>query len=115
LKIGRFDPDKRWLMAVAAMAHLKRSGSRVKLVMRGGREPHGGEVLGFAHRNGLRVVDVATPADVAGLSALLREHGEADVLNLTTFVSDDLVASLYAACDAVLANSGHEPFGLVGL
>ena len=115
LKIGRFDPDKRWLMAVAAMAHLKRSGSRVKLVMRGGREPHGGEVLGFAHRHGLHVVDVAAPADVSGLAALLRLNSDADVLNLTTFVNDDLVAALYASCDAVLANSGHEPFGLVGL
>src|SRR2546421_4865986 len=28
-KIGRFDPDKRWLMAVTAMAYLKQSGSRV--------------------------------------------------------------------------------------
>jgi len=25
------------------------------------------------------------------------------------------VIDVYAACDAVLANSGHEPFGLVGL
>lgn len=29
--------------------------------------------------------------------------------------SISVVTTLYAACDAVLANSGHEPFGLVGL
>jgi len=40
-KVGRFDPDKRWLMAVAAAAYLKRRGNSIKLLMRGGREPHG--------------------------------------------------------------------------
>jgi glycosyltransferase involved in cell wall biosynthesis len=114
-KIGRFDPDKRWLMAVSAVAYLKRHGSRVKLLMRGGKEPHGGEVLNHARHQGLVVIDAATPRDVAGLAALLRANPEVDVINLTTFVSDELVAVIYPACDAVLANSGHEPFGLVGL
>src|ERR1700686_1142113 len=114
-KIGRFDPDKRWLMAVSAAAYLKRRGSRVKLLMRGGREPHGGEVIDFARRQGLAVLDSTAPADAAGLASLLRDHPEADVVNLTSFVSDVLLALIYSACDAVLANSGHEPFGLVGL
>ncbi len=30
-------------------------------------------------------------------------------------MSDELISLFYAAADAVLANSGHEPFGLVGL
>lgn len=115
LKIGRFDPDKRWHMAVSAIGNLKRRGSTVKLVMRGGREPHGAEVLGHARRSGLSVVDVAAPSDVAGLAAVFRDNREADVVNLTSFVNDDLVATVYGSCDAVLANSGHEPFGLVGL
>ena len=114
-KIGRFDPDKRWLMAVSAAAYLKRHGSRVKLLMRGGKEAHGGEVLNHARHQGLVVIDAATPPDVAGMAALLRANPDVDVINLTTFVSDDLVAVIYPACDAVLANSGHEPFGLVGL
>ena len=114
-KIGRFDPDKRWLMAVSAAAYLKRHGSRVKLLMRGGKEPHGGEVLNHARHQGLVVIDAAAPPDVAGLAALLRASADADVINLTTFVSDALLAVIYPACDAVLANSGHEPFGLVGL
>ncbi|MDQ2922758.1 MAG: glycosyltransferase family 4 protein [Candidatus Dormibacteraeota bacterium] len=114
-KIGRFDPDKRWLMAVSAAAFLKRRGSRVKLLMRGGKEPHGGEVLNHARLQGLTVVDARTPTDSAGLAALLRANPEADVINLTSFVGDELVAVIYVACDAVLANSGHEPFGLVGL
>jgi glycosyltransferase involved in cell wall biosynthesis len=114
-KIGRFDPDKRWLMAVSAAAYLKRRGHRVKLLMRGGRESHGGEVLNHARHQGLTVIDTATPADAAGLASLMRQNPDADVINLTSFVSDGLLRVIYAACDAVLANSGREPFGLVGL
>ena len=114
-KIGRFDPDKRWLMAVSAAAQLKRRGSTVKLVMRGGREPHGAEVVNHAQQQGLVVRHSPGPADVAGLVALLRDSERADVINLTSFLNDSLVVGLYGACDAVLANSGHEPFGLVGL
>ncbi len=114
-KIGRFDPDKRWLMAVSAAAYLKRHGSRVRLLMRGGREPHGGEVIDHARHQGLAVLDANAPADAAGLASVLREHRDADVVNFTSFVSDGLLAVIYSACDAVLANSGHEPFGLVGL
>jgi glycosyltransferase involved in cell wall biosynthesis len=114
-KIGRFDPDKRWLMAVSAAGYLKRRGRRVKLLIRGGREPHGGEVLSHARRQELTVVDSNSPADAAGLSFLIRENPGADVINFTSFVSDSLLGTIYSACDAVLANSGHEPFGLVGL
>ncbi len=114
-KIGRFDPDKRWLMAVSAAGYIKRHGKRVRLLMRGGREPHGGEVISHAQHQGLNVVHVNAPAETAGLSAVLRQYPEADVVNLTSFVSDPMLGVIYPACDAVLANSGHEPFGLVGL
>ncbi len=114
-KIGRFDPDKRWLMAVSAAAYIKRRGKRVRLLIRGGREPHGAEVVSHAQHQGLTVLHANTPPDPAGLSALLRDHPDADVINLTSFVADSLVGVVYSACDAVLANSGHEPFGLVGL
>jgi glycosyltransferase involved in cell wall biosynthesis len=114
-KLGRFDPDKRWLMAVAAAGYAKRRGQRVKLLMRGGREAHAAEVFNHAQHQGLAVRHVDAPSDPAGMSALLRESKDADVINLTSFVNDTLITSLYSACDAVLANSGHEPFGLVGL
>ena len=114
-KIGRFDPDKRWLMAVSAAAHLKRRGHTVKLLMRGGREAHAAEVINHAHYQGLVVRHADAPADTSGLATLLRDSADADVLNLTSFVSDSLVSRIYSASDAVLANSGHEPFGLVGL
>ena len=114
-KIGRFDPDKRWLMAVSAMAYLKRRGQHVKLMMRGGRESHGGEVIDHARRQGLALIDAAAPTDPLGLASLLRQNPDVDVINFTTFITDPMVLLVYAACDAVLANSGHEPFGLVGL
>jgi glycosyltransferase involved in cell wall biosynthesis len=37
------------------------------------------------------------------------------VLKMTTAMSADTLRLLYRAADAVLANSGREPFGLVGL
>ena len=114
-KVGRFDPDKRWLMALTAMAFLKQSGSRVRLLMRGGREPHGMEVMLHARNHGLHVTDVKAPDDPAGLVRVLRAHPHADVINVTSYISDDLLELMFVACDAVLANSGHEPFGLVGL
>ena len=114
-KIGRFDPDKRWLMAVSAAGYLKRHDRRMRLLMRGGREAHGGEIFAHAENQGLIVIDVDAPSDPSGLASILREHPEADVINLTSFVSDAMLGVVYAASDAVLANSGHEPFGLVGL
>ena len=81
-KIGRFDPDKRWLMAVSAAGQLKRRGQSVKLVIRGGREPHGVEVHNHAQGVGLVVRDEQSPADVAGLVSLLRESKGADVLKI---------------------------------
>jgi glycosyltransferase involved in cell wall biosynthesis len=83
--------------------------------MRGGREPHGGEVITLAQHQGLNVIHVDAPAEPAGLAAVLRQFADADVVNLTSFVSDEMLGVIYPACDAVLANSAHEPFGLVGL
>src|SRR5205807_6005482 len=78
-KIGRFDPDKRWLMAVSAAGYLKRHGKRVRLVIRGGRESHGGEVLVHAQHQGLKVIDMKAPAESSGLCAVLRENPTAEV------------------------------------
>jgi len=118
-KIGRFDPDKRWMMAVEAAAWLKAMGQPVLLMMRGGIEPHGHEVLGYARHLGLIVHDLTSPPGAprtveTGLE-VLRTAPPADVYNLRFFLPEEFVHVLYRGCDAVLANSGHEPFGLVGL
>jgi glycosyltransferase involved in cell wall biosynthesis len=84
--------------------------------MRGGLEPFGGEVLDFAEQRGLRVAPLSTRIeDVAGLARTLKEQADADIWNVTAFLPDDLLPVLYASATATLANSGHEPFGLVGL
>jgi glycosyltransferase involved in cell wall biosynthesis len=116
-KIGRFDPDKRWIMAVEAAARMKERGGAVRFIMRGGIEPHGGEVLTHANTRGLRVRDVyAGGTDHQSLVQALAETAQdADVLNLRSFITDEFKRTCQCAADAVLANSGHEPFGIVGL
>ncbi|HEU5316552.1 MAG TPA: glycosyltransferase [Chloroflexota bacterium] len=116
-KIGRFDPDKRWIMAVEAAARLKDRGLPVKLLIRGGIEPHGGEVIAHAYWRGLRIQDVhATGRDTAAmLRAIAQAAPHADLLNLRSFITDDFKRICFAGADATLANSGHEPFGIVGL
>jgi len=115
-KVGRFDPDKRWLMAVEAAAQLKARGCPVAFPLRGGTEPHGVEVLERARGLGLRVAQVeGTPKTWEEVLALFQSAGQADVYNITFFMPQAWLRPFYAAADAVLANSGHEPFGLVGL
>lgn len=115
-KIGRFDPDKRWLMAVEAVAELRRGGENAVLVALGGGEPHRDEVLGRARDLGLRVRTVTVDAPTLGACTRAFQAGrETDVLDVRSFLPLSLLRALYRAADAVLANSGHEPFGLVGL
>jgi glycosyltransferase involved in cell wall biosynthesis len=119
VKVARWDPDKRWLMAMDAVADLKRRGVPALLLAKGGAEPHGGEVVAHAHGLGLSVRDVVTAnrhcTPEEGLSRLADAAHDADVLNIRFFVPEVLLRALYRSADAVLANSGREPFGLVGL
>ncbi|MCE5253008.1 MAG: glycosyltransferase [Actinomycetia bacterium] len=114
-KIGRFSPDKRWNMAIAALAEEKRRGYDIATVIRGGVEPHGLEVLANAQAQGLIVADVSLPKDTPAALDVFAGLPHADVYNVTSFMSDELISLFYSGADAVLANSGHEPFGLVGL
>lgn len=115
-KIGRFDPDKRWIMAIEAAARLKHSGHPVTLFVRGGIEPHGAEVLGRAYNLGLSIRDVvAQRPDLTQCIDAIEQAGPADIYNLRFFLPEEFVRTVYSAADATLANSGHEPFGLVAL
>jgi glycosyltransferase involved in cell wall biosynthesis len=115
-KMARWDPDKRWLAAVETVAEMKRLAWRPLLVARGGSEPHGADVLAKAAALGLRVVDRASQRPGPGglLEALAGAEG-ADVVNLCSHVDPESRRVLLRGADAVLANSSHEPFGLVGL
>jgi glycosyltransferase involved in cell wall biosynthesis len=115
-KMARWDPDKRWLETIDTVAEMKRQGWSPLLVARGGSEAHGHDVLHRAHAAGLEVVDrAATRPGAAGLAEALRDINGADVVNLQSYVDPDARRALFRSVDAVLANSGHEPFGLVGL
>ncbi len=115
-KIGRFDPDKRWMMAIEAVARLKHSGHPVTLFVRGGIEPHGADVLRHAYEIGLNIRDVvAQRPTLSQCMDAIQNAGAADIYNLRFFLPEEFVRTTYAAADATLANSGHEPFGLVAL
>jgi glycosyltransferase involved in cell wall biosynthesis len=115
VKVGRFDPDKNWLQAIDAIAELRAAGIDALLIVRGGREPYGDVVFGRAHERGLTVerleYEGSDPTRIADGLALAK----GPIVHLRAFLDEATLYGLYAAADAVLANSGKEPFGLVGL
>jgi glycosyltransferase involved in cell wall biosynthesis len=115
-KVARWDPDKRWLLAIQTVRLLKDQGWKPLLIARGGMEAHGSEVLATAAAAGLRVVERASPAPgVRGLLQAVEGSDAADIVNLRTPLDPESCRVLFRGSAAVLANSGREPFGLVGL
>jgi glycosyltransferase involved in cell wall biosynthesis len=115
-KVARWDPDKRWILAIDILGALKQQGWRPLLIARGGVEAHGGEVLGAAARAGLRVAERVFPEPgIQGLLKAVENLEEIDVVSLRSAITLPPRRVLFHAASAVLANSGHEPFGLVGL
>lgn len=116
VKVARWDPGKAWMQSIEGMALLKENGRRPVFIARGGMEGYGGEVLAHAAKLGLTVKDVTADGDSveARLEAIMSAP-DADVLNVKFHCQHELLRTLYHASDAVLANSAHEPFGLVGL
>jgi glycosyltransferase involved in cell wall biosynthesis len=72
-------------------------------------------VMGVARSLGLTMRDLTCKG--SGLAHYLKaiETDHADILNMRFHCPQDFLRILYHASDAVLANSSHEPFGLVGL
>ncbi len=115
VKVGRFDEDKRWMQAIEAFALVRERHPQARLIVRGGREPYGETIFARARALGLAIEDVAVKSREArplvdGLAA-----STAPIVNVRSFVPEELLFALYHVADAVLANSGKEPFGLVGL
>jgi glycosyltransferase involved in cell wall biosynthesis len=116
VKVARWDPDKRWHMAVDAVAHAKRLGLRPLFLARGGVEDHQYEVLAGAARQGLGLAYTRwTDQHVGALVNAIRPAVTADMIVLQGYLSEAQRRALFHTADAVLANSGLEPFGLVGL
>ncbi len=115
-KVARWDPDKRWNGAVEAVHRLKQRGLKVVLLARGGIEPHGEEIMYNARSLGLAVRQATVdPASSDGFLSALHEASPADIIDIKFHLPLETLRFLYRASDGVLANSGHEPFGIVGL
>ncbi len=115
-KVGRFDPAKRWNMALEAAAQIKDAGCRLVFLTRGGVEGHAEEIWARARALGLTVARIGgAPVTWNEVVSVLKAAPPADVYDLQFFLPQQFLRPLYAAADAVLACSGHEPFGLVGL
>jgi glycosyltransferase involved in cell wall biosynthesis len=115
-KIARWDPDKNWLLALAIVSELKRYGWRPLLVARGGVESYGGDVMAAARAAGLHVVEreIVEPG-ARGLLGAMADINGADILSVRSPLDSESRRVLLQGSSAVLANSAHEPFGLVGL
>jgi glycosyltransferase involved in cell wall biosynthesis len=115
-KVARWDPDKRWLLAIDTVAALKRAGVRPLLIARGGLEAHEREVIARAREHALNIVERTLDAPGGrGLLEATRSSGRADMIVLRSHLDPEARSVLFRSADAVLANSAHEPFGLVGL
>jgi glycosyltransferase involved in cell wall biosynthesis len=115
-KVARWDPDKQWLLAIQTVRVLKDQGWQPLLIARGGIEAHGTEVLAAAAAAGLRVVERASPTPgICGLLQAMEGLHAVDMVSLRTALDSESRRVLFRGSAAVLANSGHEPFGLVGL
>ncbi|MDB5040320.1 MAG: hypothetical protein JWN27_1046 [Candidatus Eremiobacteraeota bacterium] len=115
VKVGRFDPDKNWLQAIDALAEVRASGVDARLIVRGGKEPYGDVVMGRARERQLAVERLAYEGTDWREFARLLSFVDAPVVHVRAFLDEATLYALYAASEAVLANSGKEPFGLVGL
>ena len=115
-KVARWDPDKRWLLAIDTVRLLKTLGWRPLLLARGGLEGHGAEVLRQAAAAGLRVAERSCPVpSMHGLLQTFDQTSDVDIVHLRTPLDPAGCRVLFCGSAAVLANSGREPFGLVGL
>lgn len=115
VKVARFDPDKNWLQAVDALAELHAVGINARMIVRGGRDPYADVVFARAHERGLNVERIGYEGSdghkvIDGIAL-----ADGPIVHLRAFLDEPTLYALYAAADAVLANSGKEPFGLVGL
>jgi glycosyltransferase involved in cell wall biosynthesis len=114
-KMARWEREKGWTQALDAIARLRDRGRRAVLVGRSGGPGGPGEGLrGEAEGRGLDTYEAsAADAKPERLADIARSG--VHVVSLRFGVTEPLARTLYAASEAVIANSVSEPFGLVGL
>lgn len=120
VKVARWDPDKRWRMALEALVRLREAGREGVLVARGWNggtaAPHYQELRVHAAYLGLVWTTCGDPVATGHeLVDVVAQSAAADVIELAFPLAGPQLRVLYRGADAVLANSGFEPFGLAGL
>lgn len=114
-KMARWEREKGWSQALGAVSEMRERGRNPLLVARsGGPSLSSGGIVEEATARGLRVAEVTDERELMSELAAASEH-RVEVINLRFGVTTHLARRLFAASDAVLANSVYEPFGLVGL
>src|SRR4030042_2497910 len=99
-KVARWDPDKRWNMAIEAIAKLKEKGIKTVFLARGGVEPHGQEVLSNARSRGRTVREVRMEqGPSAGYLETLQKAPPADVLDIKFHIPLNSLRVIYKAAD----------------
>lgn len=115
-KVARWDPDKRWDMAIDAVAGMKHMGLEPLLLARGDTGRHKYEIFSRAQGVGLRVASACWEGpELYSFVEAVRSAVDADIVNLEGYLSTNQRRVLFRTADIVMANSGVEPFGLVGL
>ena len=115
-KMARYHPDKGWNSAVEATGKLREMGLKTVLLARGGIETYGCEVMQNAKSLGLTVREAKSESDRwDDHLCALSQASPADVVDIKFHLPSESSRVLYHAADGVLANSKHEPFGIVGL
>ena len=111
---GHQDPEADARVAQCGPQH---SAARLgfPLIARGGVEPYGGQVLAAAGAAGLRVIERQNRPGVLGMLDALAGTNGADVVVMRSPLDPESRGMLFQGAATVLANSAHEPFGLVGL
>jgi len=115
-KMARYHPDKGWGSAIEATGRLRGMGLKTVLLARGGIESYGCEAMQDAKSLGLSVKEAKTKsARWDDHLYSLSQASPADIIDIKFHLPPESSRVLYQAADGVLANSNHEPFGLVGL
>ncbi|HEX4682796.1 MAG TPA: glycosyltransferase [Gemmatimonadaceae bacterium] len=114
-KMARWEREKGWSQALGAVSELRERGRSPLLLARSGGPSSGSAgIVEAAAARGLRVAEVSDERELMSALATVRDR-RVEVINLRFGVNTLLARKLFAASDAVLANSVYEPFGLVGL
>jgi len=127
-KVARWHPDKGWEPAVRAIEILKKLRLRPVLLARGGVKAYDLKTCYRPNPVGLVFSDISldgdpkecyeralSKEDFTAYYEAIHRAGSADILNFLFPMPYPFLQLIYESSDVVLANSIHEPFGLVGL